>query len=180
MQRVQLAGQRFGRLVALRDMGRAPDGHRQWLCRCDCGAETTVRVGHLRSVAVGTQSCGCLRREANVTHGLTHHGRKHPLYGTWARMWQRCRDPRVAEFEHYGGRGISVCERWRDFAAFLADVGEKPSPKHSLDRINNDLGYSPTNVRWATQTEQVRNARPRKRSAASATLRNWHARRARP
>lgn len=203
-RRLQLTSQRFGRLVAIRDVGGgAPNKSRLWRCRCECGTTVTVTSGHLRSGH--TRSCGCLQRETiaatrrrlgppNVTHGFTRRGHQHPLYKTWGGMWQRCTNPRADSFEFYGGRGITVCERWRDFTLFVADMGAKPSPRHSLDRIDNDGHYScgrceqcqanrwPANVRWATPSEQARNARvtPKRRAAASATMRNWNAKRARP
>jgi hypothetical protein len=88
-------------------------------------------------------------------------GGRHPLYVTWKNMKQRCENPRNSHFIHYGGRGIRICERWSDFALFVADVGVRPSSSHSLDRIDNDRGYEPGNVRWATSLEQRANQRPR-------------------
>lgn len=83
-----------------------------------------------------------------------------PEYGVWCRMIDRCYNPNIPSFSNYGGRGIIVCERWRhDFAAFLADVGPRPSPAHSIDRIDNDGNYEPGNVRWATKHQQMRNTR---------------------
>lgn len=153
-----LTGQRFGRLVidgyaGVRGAGR---GQTIWLCRCDCGSTTSVAAGHLR--CGHTRSCGCLRTgpPASKTHGK----RRTPEYGTWSKMVQRCINPRDRAFVYYGGRGIGVCDRWRQsFEAFLADVGPRPSPNHSIDRINNDGHYEPSNVRWATDLEQGRNTR---------------------
>ncbi len=96
----------------------------------------------------------------NVTHGFARRSREHPLYRTWAAMWQRCTNLKNTDFEHYGGRGITVCDQWRDFAAFLADMGPKPSPTHSLDRIKNDGNYEPGNCRWATAKQQRANQSP--------------------
>ena len=93
--------------------------------------------------------------KSNRTHGMTNS----PEWIAWARMKQRCYDPKIPWFERYGGRGIKVCERWQNFEKFFEDMGKKPTPKHSIDRINNDKGYEPDNCRWATQIEQQRNRR---------------------
>jgi hypothetical protein len=96
----------------------------------------------------------------SVTHGHTRGHAMTPEYTAWMSMRRRCEDPRGPMFRHYGGRGISVCRRWRkSFEAFLADVGPRPSPLHSLDRIDNDRNYEPGNVRWATRIEQASNKR---------------------
>lgn len=94
---------------------------------------------------------------------------KHPLYSTWDAMKQRCSNPNNAKYRHYGGRGIKVCERWLTFSSFLEDVGEKPSPKHTLDRIDNDGDYERANVRWATQREQNFNQRLNRRNTSGFT-----------
>lgn len=124
---------------------------RQWMCVCTCGGSAVVRTGHLTSGAV--KSCGCKRHE--VTHGYSRSG----LYRLWLSMKQRCGNPNHPEYKNYGGRGIAVCQRWQDFAAFLQDVGARPTPDHELDRVDNDSGYAPDNVRWATRAEQCANTR---------------------
>lgn len=93
-------------------------------------------------------------------HGHAVNGRLTHEYNCWAMMKQRCLNPKATAYRHYGARGIGVCDRWRAFAAFIADVGSAPSPRHSLDRINNDGDYEPGNVRWATKSEQAKNQRP--------------------
>lgn len=157
-----LTGQRFGRLVVVaRTENRS--GRTHWKCQCDCGNDAIVAAYRLTGPQ-RTQSCGCLTREATAkrctTHGAAHRDRRAPEYGTWAAMKQRCQNPRSAKFPEYGARGITVCKRWSDsFEAFLADMGPKPSPRHTIDRIDNDLGYEPGNCRWATPTEQRLNQR---------------------
>jgi hypothetical protein len=161
MSVVDLTGLRFGRVVVLARAGRV--GVRRdarWRCRCDCGTETVIRADRLRDGT--TRSCGCLHRP----HGEAHGRGVLPgtvEYRTWEDMITRCTNPRTKGWPHYGGRGITVCDRWRDrFAAFLADMGRRPSPAHSLDRFpNNDGNYEPGNCRWATWSEQMRNRRPR-------------------
>lgn len=147
---LNLVGQAFGRLIVLLRSNNAADGHTTWLCRCSCGAHAIVRVDALRKGA--TVSCGCKK----IVHGM----RKVPEYNTWSTMIQRCHNPNHPRYQDYGGRGISVCDRWiTSFADFYSDVGPRLSPKHSLDRENNDKGYEPGNCHWATAIEQGRNMR---------------------
>jgi hypothetical protein len=146
---VDVTGKVFGALTVLRFVGVRRQA--MWLCRCECGKEVTVAGYHLRSGH--TTSCGCTR---NVTHGETGS----PEYRTWAEIKQRCYNPKTRYFHLYGGRGIGMCVRWFDsFEEFLSDMGRKPSPKHSVDRINNDGDYEPANCRWATKMEQSHNSR---------------------
>lgn len=158
-----ITGQRFGRLVALRIVGKARRA--RWLCECDCGHEYTVEGTMLRSG--NTRSCGCLQpqkaRNRVWKHGHAQHGPS-KTYTSWANMLRRCDDSTGRDFEYYGGRGISVCERWRSFENFLADMGERPIGL-TLDRIENDRGYEPGNCRWATWSEQQINRRPKKLTA---------------
>ena len=158
-------GKRYGRLVVLE---RAEDGKnwlRRWVCQCDCGNKKTIFQASLRHGQ--TQSCGCLHKErmsitsriCNTKHGALRNGSASPEYMAWDSMRQRCLNPRNVNYANYGGRGIGVCDRWSDFSAFLADMGDRPGPDFSLDRIDNALGYSPDNCRWATRTEQTRNTR---------------------
>lgn len=156
-----LSGHRFGKLVAICDIGRTKRG-RVWKCRCDCGGETTsvstyLKNGHKRS-------CGCLHAESakvagqkQRTHGHTSKDRKRTAseYHAWASMKSRCLNPNTASFKRYGARGIKVCERWMDFTNFYADMGEKPSPKHSLERLDTNGNYEPSNCVWADAFQQA-------------------------
>ena len=159
---IDLTNQRFGKLIAVRrlDRKKSTSGYR-WLCRCDCGCETIVTVGRLRSG--NTKSCGCFHRdtvrENMTTHGATLYKRYNPTYKSWQSMHLRCRYPSAAHYDCYGGRGITICKRWMSFENFLIDMGERP-PAHSLDRINNDGNYEPNNCRWATRSTQMKNRRP--------------------
>lgn len=160
---VDLTGQTFGRLTVLRRIENDKHGKTRWLCRCECGDEA-VRSAHLMRKGESL-SCGCLQRETNVSaptiHGHAKVGRATKEYIVWSNMIARCENPKATRFDAYGGRGIAVCERWRnDFAAFLADMGPRPSSRHTIDRFpDNDGDYEPGNCRWATMKEQGRNKR---------------------
>lgn len=151
----QLMGQRFGRLVVTE---RLPNvrGCTRWRCVCDCGASTqTASAELLRGDA---QSCGCLRRERNLAAVVTHGMSKTSTYNSWAMMHRRCSSERNKDFKHYGGRGIVICDRWKSFESFLADMGEKPEG-FTIERINNDGNYEPSNCVWATRAAQGANTR---------------------
>lgn len=150
-------GMRFERLTVLRKGTPARYGHPRWDCRCDCGKEVTVRQSML--VAQQTKSCGCLARDLSVARSTKHGMFGTPEYHAWTHMKGRCNSPSHSDYRNYGGRGISVCPAWQSFENFLADMGLRPSPQHSLDRINNDGDYEPLNCRWATVIEQSRNRR---------------------
>lgn len=162
MARMDLTGITFGRLtvVAFHDIhGKHPNA--RWLCRCECGAERIVFGSNLRKGT--TRSCGCFLRDISTTHGHTKHvGGKSmsPEYRSWHHMVSRCTNPKNKDFSHYGGRGVTVCDAWRSsFAVFFAHIGARPSLRHSIDRIDNEKGYEPGNVQWATQRQQCRNQR---------------------
>lgn len=158
-----LAGRQFGRLRAMKPSPVRYRRNVRWVCRCDCGVEVIVTQGSLQNGH--TKSCGCLRLERaeaiNTIHGANREGARSPEYQAWANMKQRCENRKHPNYKQYGGRGITVCIKWsKDFSAFLADVGNRPSPQHSLDRFpNNDGDYAPGNVRWATTRQQHDNQR---------------------
>lgn len=158
---LDLTNQRYNRLVAKTRLSERSDcGHVQWSCLCDCGNEVVVVVGALRSG--NTKSCGCLNRETTIqrnkdaaTHGMS----RTPVYQAWNAMIQRCENINDSHYPDYGARGITVCESWKTFENFYADMGDKPSDAHSIDRVRNGEGYSPSNCCWATATEQANNRR---------------------
>lgn len=155
--RVAICSGRYGALTVLSPAGS--DGECfLWLCLCDCGKTIAVPGKRLRSG--DKSSCGCRWHLGTVKHGEARKGNLTPEFKTWRGMLTRCLNPNATRFSYYGGRGITVCQEWREsFSAFLESVGRKPSPQHSLDRINNDAGYEPGNCRWATRSEQMKNRR---------------------
>ncbi len=160
MSHVLSAGDRFTRWTVLGRGDRNKWGEVLWLCRCDCGTEKAISGRDLRSR--NYQSCGCLR----VRHGLVRDSRR--TYESYKGMIRRCYDPDHVHYENYGGRGIGVCDRWRnDPKAFFTDMGERPEGL-TLDRIDNDGHYEPSNCRWATWTVQAANKRPRRPRTATA------------
>jgi hypothetical protein len=145
-------GERAGFLTVISELPK--HRYRRYLVRCACGAEKSMRGGDLR-VAV---SCGC--RRGGLTHGETAHGKRTGERTAWMAMKARCLNPNASRYECYGGRGITICDRWlNSYEAFLADMGRRPTGEHSLDRVNNDGHYEPGNCRWATRSEQQRNKR---------------------
>lgn len=150
-----LLHQRFGKLLVIAEAPRTKQGKASWWVRCDCGSEKIVRASSL--VQEQTRACGCLVRESQ--HRVTHGGSSLPEYRIWKHMRARCLNETDAAFVRYGGRGIKICKRWESFAAFYEDMGPRPSENHSIDRINNEKGYAPSNCRWATHAEQSRNTR---------------------
>ncbi len=155
-----LRGKRFSRLTVI-ELGTPRGKGSYWLCRCDCGGTNTVRSDALASGQV--QSCGCLCVESSGNRARRHGRSKSAEHRAWSALKCRCLNPNATSYEHYGGRGITVCERWKNsFEAFFDDMGPRPSSLYSIDRIDVNQGYSPENCRWATAKTQRRNSRQNK------------------
>jgi hypothetical protein len=152
---IDLTGQVFHRLTVVeRDFTKTQNAY--WRCLCICGNSVTVHGYDLRSG--NTKSCGCYKNDLVRERSITHNMRQSNEYNIYCTMISRCHNPNNKCYYRYGGRGITVCQEWRDdFSAFYNHIGPRPSKKHSIDRIDNDLGYMPGNVRWATNIEQAYN-----------------------
>ncbi len=171
IKNIEMIGEKFGRLLVI-DQAETDTHGKRWRCICDCGAEHIVNGVLLRNGT--TNSCGCYRRDLGVLmgsnskkHGHARTGEETAEYRIWSAMVSRCTSPTNRNYANYGGRGIQICERWlKSFANFYADIGNRPPGTHangraiySLDRINNEGDYEPSNCRWATPEEQNNNTR---------------------
>lgn len=161
--KLDITNRRFGKLIAIKEVGKTNQGIYNWLCKCDCGNETTVRVTGL--TAGNTKSCGCgigeSTRKRMTKHGHSANNTETPEYVAWDNMKARCYKKSNIAYKNYGGRGIKVCDRWlKSFENFYSDVGPRPSELYSLDRYPDVNGnYCPENVRWATDEQQARGKR---------------------
>lgn len=154
-KRLDLSGRRFGRLLVEGWSDRRNRFRPLWKCHCDCGSEFYTESSSLVSNRV--LSCGCLKREVN-RQPKTHGQSRTPLHAIWLSMKNRCGNPNDEAYANYGGRGITVCERWKLFENFMSDMGPRPEGME-LDRRDNDLGYNPENCRWITKSGNLRNTR---------------------
>lgn len=167
----------FGKLTAVSYYGKTNRRQSLWNCRCECGNKKVILAPSLKSGA--TTSCGCHNiqkiKERFTTHGHKVQSRKGtPEYRSWASMMTRCKNENSEKYEYYGGRGITVCERWNDFANFFADMGKRPDGRYSLDRIDVNGNYEPSNCRWASLNTQRRNIRPGEQNKSNVTGVTWN------
>ena len=160
-KRLDLTGKRFGKLIVL-SFSHSEKGFTYWNCKCDCGNEKIIRGTYLTSRTKPTKSCGCLIKEV-VSNNLpehrcvTHSMSKTKFYNVWNSMVMRCTNPKSKSYQRYGGRGIQVCERWRNFKNFYDDMFEGYKEGLSIDRINNDGNYYPNNCEWKNRKQQANN-----------------------
>lgn len=152
MKKTDLLRERFGKLIVVEEIKeRASDGRVLWKCKCDCGKESVVRSTHL--VRGKIKSCGCGQGLGSYKHGMW----KTRIYRVWSGIKSRCLNENNERYNDYGGRGITICDEWLQFENFYNDMGNAPTPKHQIDRIDNNKGYSKENCRWVTASQNMAN-----------------------
>lgn len=168
--KLDLHGKKFERLTVVRfsHTTKIPKGTvKYWECLCDCGNKVTVAVASLTSG--NTKSCGCIHKEGLIARNFKHGHSHKRSWLIWFKMHDRCNNPFHIAYRYYGGRGITVCERWALYENFFVDMGEPPSQFHQIDRINNELGYFKENCRWATKSVQMKNRRKPQKEEQNAS-----------
>jgi len=159
-RKVDLVGRKFGRLTVIDLAGTAERGRRLWTCVCTCGTTTTLTTNRLNQG--NDVSCGCFRRLGGQRHGHTNERDKTGTYQSWSAMKERCYNPKNPNYKYYGARGIRVCFRWRKrFENFLADMGLRPDGKMSIERLDVNGNYTPSNCCWIPHADQSKNRRRR-------------------
>jgi hypothetical protein len=161
MIRVDYTGKVFGRLTVVEFSGELCRRNALWTCKCECGKTVKATSDNLKGT---TRSCGCLRIDNNRAKATLKKANP-AIYIVWCGMRQRCSNPKHVSYKDYGGRGIQVCERWRTFDNFMNDMGPRPTPKHTIERSDNEKGYIPGNCYWATRDVQAKNRRKGKLAA---------------